>query len=220
MKIIFCGYRDWAFNIYNKLFNYFDGEIEFVLLSNKKSIKLELFESLKPDLVLFYGWSWIIDETIINNYFSVCLHPSKLPKYRGGSPIQNQLLKGEKESAVTLFQMTDKLDAGNILAQQTFPLTGYLDAIFKNIEEIGFKLSIQLIENVKNNTLKPVKQNEAEATFFKRRKPKDSEINEKDFAENEAEYFYNLVRGLQKPYPEAFINCKNNTKLYLQKVKV
>ena len=53
--------------------------------------------------MLFYGWSWKIEEEIYANYMSIMLHPSDLPKFRGGSPIQNQILN-------LLNQLQDKYD--------------------------------------------------------------------------------------------------------------
>ena len=47
-----------------------------------------------------------------------------------------------------------------------------------------------------------------------------SEIFIDDFKNYNAKYFYNLIRGLQKPYPECFIRCKNNSILYIQKVSL
>ena len=68
------------------------------------------------------------------------LHPSPLPKYRGGSPIQNQIINGEKNSAVTLFKMTRNLDDGDIYKQIPFSLKGSLDDIFNRIIKLGYWL--------------------------------------------------------------------------------
>ena len=46
------------------------------------------------------------------------LHPSKLPLFAGGSPLQNQIIRNVKQSAVTLFIMNEKIDQGNIIAQK------------------------------------------------------------------------------------------------------
>lgn len=217
MRVLYFGYRDWAFNIYKKISE--STNIEIIYCNNKNLTTIDFIDSIKPDIVLFYGWSWMIDTSVIDKFFCVCLHPSALPKYRGGSPIQNQLLNNEKISAVTLFKMNDKMDEGDILYQSEFSLCGYLDDIFKKIEECGIKLTLQLLTDFQNNTLSPIPQDENQATFFKRRKPEQSEILISDFTEHTAEYFYNLVRGLQSPYPNAYIKCKNNSKLYFLKVK-
>lgn len=75
----------------------------------------------------------------INNYLCICLHPSPLPRYRGGSPIQNQIINGEVESAVTYFKMNNEIDAGPIIWQQNFSLDGDLKDVFSRISETGKK---------------------------------------------------------------------------------
>ena len=67
-----------------------------------------------PEIIFFIGWSWIIDDHLIKSNKCICLHPSPLPKYRGGSPIQHQIINGESLSAVTFFEMTNDLDAGDM----------------------------------------------------------------------------------------------------------
>lgn len=217
MRVLFFGYRDWAHNIYKRLTTASDTEI--IYCSNKDLTNIDFINSVKPDIILFYGWSWFVDEDVINNFFCVCLHPSPLPKYRGGSPIQNQIMNNEKESAVTLFKMNNKMDEGDIISQSYFSLDGYLDDILKKIEDHGVFLTIKLFDDFKNNTLVMNAQNSESASTFKRRKPKQSEIDIEDFIKNDAEYFYNMVRGLQDPYPNAYIQCKDGSKLYLLKVK-
>ena len=112
MKRILCvGYRKWALNIYRKIAqNYNDGDI--CIIDSYENYKNFSVREYKPDFILFYGWSWIVDKDIINEYKCLMLHPSKLPKYRGGSPIQNLIMEGIKDSHVCEIMMTSKLDAG------------------------------------------------------------------------------------------------------------
>ena len=92
MKILCIAYRDWALEIYTVLDKSFQDH-EFIIINSKKSyLKFNIYD-YNPDLILWYGWSDIIDKKIIKEYYSVMLHPSSLPKYRGGSPIQNQIIK-------------------------------------------------------------------------------------------------------------------------------
>jgi methionyl-tRNA formyltransferase len=95
MKIVYYGYRDWAINIFSKL------EISEKYLITSKNYSI--LEHIEPNLVFFIGWSDIIPKEIIEKYTCICLHPSPLPKYRGGSPIQHQIINGEVDSAVTFF---------------------------------------------------------------------------------------------------------------------
>ena len=57
-------------------------------------------------------------------------HPSPLPKFRGGSPIQNQIINGKSDSAVSIFKISEKLDEGDIIYQKYLSLEGELSKIF------------------------------------------------------------------------------------------
>jgi methionyl-tRNA formyltransferase len=216
MKIIFCAYREWANNVVNKIDKSF---FQYKILSNNKDIKNEISNS-NPDVIFFIGWSWIIPDEIINKYHSICVHPSKLPKYRGGSPIQNQIIDGITDSAVTLFKMNSELDAGDILFQKELNLNGELKDILNRIEIT----SVELIDNTlsklnKNEQLIYYKQDESQATYSKRRKPEDSEITIFDLQNKTAKQIYNKIRCLQDPYPNAYITLGNGEKLYILKTK-
>jgi methionyl-tRNA formyltransferase len=207
MKIAYYGYRDWSINIFSKI------EIEEkYLISNKD---YSILEFIKPDLVFFIGWSNIIPNDIIEKYKCICLHPSPLPKYRGGSPIQNQIINGEIDSAITFFIMDKEIDTGDILYQPYLSLDGKLSDIFKNIELISTEYINKIISDYKNDKLVVYKQDNSKSSFYKRRKESDSEINIEDILNNEPNYLYNKIRSLNDPYPNAFIRCKNGKKLFI-----
>ena len=239
IKIIALVSREWSKSILDNIVNYKKkiADIELVFFKNIKFSKTK-FKSVKnlkknkvsnyikkiieiqPDLILAYGWRDYIPKNIRDIAPCLILHPSKLPLYRGGSPIQHQLINNEKNSAVTILVANNKIDSGPILYQKKIKLEGYLDDILERIINIGTDGTIKIIQKYKNNKLIMHNQNEKDATYFKRRTPEMSEIFHKDFKNQEAKYFYNLIRGLQSPYPECFIRCKNNTKLYFKKVYV
>ena len=203
-----CAYRNWALEIYNQI----KEEISCKLINSKDKFNCTKFN--KNDIIFFIGWSWIVDNNIIKNNKCICLHPSPLPKYRGGSPIQHQIINGEKLSAVTFFRMNNKLDAGDILYQEYFSLRGDLKDIFSRIIPLG----TSGIFSIMNNSKKIKNQDESKATFYKRRKPKDSEILINDFKNFTAEELHNKIRSLQDPYPNAYVQCKDK-KLFITKTK-
>jgi methionyl-tRNA formyltransferase len=214
MKILCIGYRDWANNIYKSIEDIANCKI----ISSEEDYNEQLLEDFNPDIILWYGWSKIINIDIINKYFCVMLHPSPLPKYRGGSPIQNQIINGETKSAVTLFHMNQEIDKGDIIYQESFSLLGDLDDIFKRIETIGILLTKKMLNNW--NNLNFIKQDESKSTYYKRRKPIESEITIEDIKNNTALDIHNKIRALQDPYPNAFIVCSDGSKLYLTKSKI
>ena len=217
--ILFCGYRDWALKIYDFIKSKYESKIDIKLVKSEKEFN-DIINKLTPNLIFFVGWSWIVDKDIVNNFTCICIHPSPLPKYRGGSPLQHQIISGEKDSAATLFIMNEQIDKGPILWQESFSLDGDLNDIFDRIMEKGkIGISNLITKFLRGDSLKGVPQNENEATYYKRRTLDQSEIKISDFGDYTAEELHNKIRALQGPYPNAFIACKNNTKLYLLKSK-
>jgi len=215
MKILCVSYRDWAKQIYKMLMSDFC-EYSFTFINSKDAYSDKLVEEINPDLILWYGWSWLIPDKIFKNYPSVMLHPSPLPKYKGGSPIQNQIINGEKTSAVTLFVVDSSMDGGEIINQEPFSLEGDLRDVFDRIIKTGYKLSYDMLKKL------PVINSSAQkgaSTYFKRRKREQSEITLEEISRNTAEQLHNKIRCLQDPYPNAFIKCKNGEKLYIIRSK-
>jgi len=210
MKILAIGYRDWAIDIYKNLLK---EKIKIKILK-KKSISLKEIKKYNPDLILFYGWSKKVSNTIVQKFKCIMLHPSKLPNFAGGSPIQNQIIRNVRKSAVTLFVMNEKIDHGNILIQKEFSLLGELNEIFNRIIKIGTLLTLNILKkNYKQKKIKITK-------VYKRRKPQQSEITLREFKFSNANYLYNKIRMLQDPYPNAFIKTIDGKKLYIQKVSI
>ena len=139
------------------------------------------------------------------------LHPSPLPLYRGGSPIQNQILEGKKVSKVTILVMTEELDAGPIVGQRDISLEGDIPDIFSELTEKGTAIT----EDILAKGLNPQEQDHAKATIYKRRKPEDSEITLEELSTESSEYLHNKIRMLQDPYPNAYIKTSDGKKLYL-----
>ena len=144
------------------------------------------------------------------------LHPSDLPKYRGGSPIQNQIINYVKKSAVTIFKINKDIDGGPILKKHFLSLTGDISEIFLRLEKIGSKLTNEIIKG----DYKLRKQNLKKTKIYKRLKPSQSEITIKELLSKNANYLHNKIRMLNDPYPNAFIRTKDKKKIYLKKVSL
>jgi len=210
MKIWICAYRDWSLEIYNQISKEFDN-VELIETKKEFERTTSLFQ--KEDVIFFLGWSWIIPDDIVEKYNCICLHPSPLPKYRGGSPLQHQIINGESISAVTYFRMTDELDAGVILFQEEFSLDGELKDVTNRIIPLG----IRGIFIILNNNMQEREQDISQSTCYKRRKPNESEITLDEINNASAKQLYNKIRALQDPYPNAYIKCNDGSKLYITK---
>lgn len=236
MKVAYFGYRQWAFKILRNLLKKRSSKWQISDLittahpekgleklslplhkinpSDKKALA-KILRQIKPDILLVYGWSWIIPREIFNKYLTLILHTSPLPKYRGGSPLQHQILAGEKISAVSIFQADTGIDTGDIYAQKPFSLEGKLDDIFKRIISSGTRATFEVLNRLTKGKIIPVSQDNSKATSFKRRKPEESEITIKDLKNKTSEELYNFIRALEDPYPNAYIICKDGKKLFL-----
>ena len=146
MRIVGVGYRKWALTIYDEIAKKTNHTI--LIIRKKSQYNEKILYDFKPNIVFFYGWSWIISKKIIDKFVCIMLHPSPLPKYRGGSPIQNQIIAGETKSAVTLFRMSNEIDAGNIIAQEAISLEGHLSDIFHRISKINPIIPIIALNNI------------------------------------------------------------------------
>lgn len=244
VRTAFAIYRQWGYDIfknivcYQKKRNNFEldtliipAEYQFVIdreIEDNFHISIvdpqdsqeipSILKKQKIDLLFLYSWSWIIKKPIFKDYICICLHPSPLPKYRGGTPIQNQLINDEVNSAVTLFKMSEGIDDGDIYQQIHISLLGDVNNIFQRMVDVGSLMTEQLITDAVNNELKFVQQkNLTNNPPYKRRTPPQSEISLKQLQKVQFKDLYNLVRGLLDPYPNAYINLYNQ-KLELQEV--
>jgi methionyl-tRNA formyltransferase len=103
------------------------------------------------------------------------IHPSLLPRHRGSTPIESVILRGEKETGVSLMKLVTKMDAGPVFAQETVLLRGNetKQALADQLLNIGKDMLLQYLPDILNDKLKPSNQDNALAT-------KDSQISKQD----------------------------------------
>ena len=125
-SIIFAGYRDWAKKIYDYAnFNWYLAETPEELL--------DLYNIDDCKMVILAGWSWILSREQVSSKLVFGFHPSDLPNYAGGSPIQNQVLDSIVDTKMTLFKLDEKIDHGNFLYKENLSLKGSIESIFRNM---------------------------------------------------------------------------------------
>ena len=193
MTYLFCAYRDWTIELHELLSKRYKN---IILLKNPKKLTIKYVKKINPKYIFFPDWSWIIPDEIVENFRCVCFHESDLPKFRGGSPIQNQIIRGIKNTKTSAFFMNNKIDSGDILLKKSLSLQGSLDKIFQRMIKNDYEMICKIIKgNYK------VRKQKGTPTYYKRRTPKQSELN---FNKSE-EYIYNFIRMLGDPYPNAFV---------------
>ena len=193
MKYVICAYRDYGIKLYHSLKKKFD----FTLITSKNELTYNKIKKLNPTLIFFPDWSWKVPDKIVSNYTCVCFHEAPLPKFRGGSPIQNQIIRGITKTKTTAFIMNSKIDAGDILLQNNLSLEGSIEEIFSRMYKNDFSMILKIIRG----DYKRRKQT-GKSTTFSRRKPKDSKLKDLNVSKK---YLYNFIRMLESPYPNAYI---------------
>lgn len=126
--------------------------------------------ALAADVLLLACFPWKLPQTIWRLPRLACwnLHPSLLPKYRGPAPLFWQLRNKERDTGVSLHEVTDRLDAGAIIAQRARPLPGCTDAaeLDEWVAEIGVGLVLEAIQLSRRDGLNPRLQDEAVASYY------------------------------------------------------
>tara|TARA_B100000989_G_C19463914_1_gene437414 strand:- start:373 stop:1074 length:702 start_codon:yes stop_codon:yes gene_type:complete len=169
----------------------------------KDKLKLNNYiKKINPKKIFFIHWSFKVSKNITSKLECINFHMTDLPYGRGGSPLQNLILKGFKNTKLSAHRMTDKIDAGDIYLKKNLSLKGSAKSIYVR----STKLSLQMIVHIINNKIYPKKQ-KGKAVYFKRRNPKQSKLNFRE----DLELIYNKIRMLDAPgYPKAvtIINSK------------
>ncbi|MBA1334156.1 MAG: Methionyl-tRNA formyltransferase [Firmicutes bacterium] len=167
----------------------------------------EVIEALRVhgiDWLFIIGWSQIAKRKVLETPTKGCIgmHPSLLPVGRGRAAIPWAILKGLKQTGVTMFKLDDGVDTGDIIGQGTIDLDENITAteLYKKIEAMHVTLISRYWDCIVNNNIILTKQNEADATEWPARKPEDGEIFS-SMTMGEAD---RLVRAVTRPYPGAF----------------
>jgi len=164
---------------------------------NENDLTVEGLVNFKPDYVFFTHWGWIVPKKIHAQFNCILFHAAPLPYGRGGSPIQNLILEGFKNTPVCAVKMTDDLDAGPIYTSSEISLDGTLCSIFFRLNKVINKLIVEIIEK---NPIPSVQL--GKSYTFKRLASTDNMIQEGLMLEE----IYDRIRMVDhEDYPKAYI---------------
>ncbi len=135
---------------------------------------------------------------IVEGFECVCFHMTDLPFGRGGSPLQNLILRGVRETKVSALRMTDTLDAGPVYARESLQLDGSAQDIYERCAEVVFDMVVRIV----NTTPEPIPQS-GEVVTFTRRTPSMSLVP----TAGSCEQLHDFIRMLDaESYPSAFLD--------------
>ena len=138
-------------------------------------------KSLKPDLIIVVAYGIILPTSFINipKYGCINIHFSLLPRWRGAAPIEHALLAGDNKTGISIINITSKLDAGDILMQESFLIDQnmYSDDLALNLTNLGKKAMIKTLPLIFENKIIGKKQDENKVTFANKFLNEDRKIN-------------------------------------------
>lgn len=199
-KYIILSEKSWHKETYVSLKARFT-EHEWILINKKDEFSIAKVEEIKPDKIFIPHWSYIISSDIFSNFECIVFHMTDLPFGRGGSPLQNLIVRGFKETKISALKVEEGLDTGPIYLKKQIDLFGTAKEIFLRSTSVIEEMVSEIIAK----DLKPVEQ-EGEVVNFKRRKPAQGNIAELD----SLGLIYDYIRMLDcEGYPKAFIENEN-----------
>ncbi len=171
-KYLVATIKSWNIKNYDKLVQKYQDD-EFELISDKDEFLVDRIERFDPDYIFFPHWSWIIPSIVYDNYNCVVFHMTDLPFGRGGSPLQNLIVRGIYETKVTAIRVSGGIDTGDVYFKEKLDIsTGSADEILKRVSNVVFD---RMIPRFIEEQLDPVQQI-GEVVEFRRRTPEQSEI--------------------------------------------
>ena len=168
-------------------------------------------------ITFFFSWLKIIPPELLDrSYLNLVIHASDLPKGRGFSPMPWQIIQGNNEIVVCLFEAVSELDAGPVVFRDKINFKGHelIDELRKKLGEIHINLVTRYLDEVQPTAGVPQEKNVSQ--HYKRRTNDDSEL---DLSKTIEEQF-NLLRTVDnKNYPAFFDYQEHRYKLVITKMK-
>ena len=163
----------------------------------------DIIRELAPELVVVVAYGCIIPPQLLHvaKHGCINLHVSQLPKYRGSAPIQWAVLNGDAETGVTIMQLDEGLDTGDILMMRPVAIDPEETSgeLFDKVSAIGAATLVEAVDKLGRGELTPIAQNHAAATLAP---PLDKAAAQFAFTDSAA-HIHNWVRGMN-PWPVAW----------------
>lgn len=175
----------------------------------------EILKAFNADLFAVVAYGEIIKQQVLDipRFGCINVHPSLLPLYRGAAPIQRSLMRGDRETGVSIIKLIREMDAGDILHVEKVPVD--INTTFPELEEklceIGARSLLKVLKDFETDTVKPVAQEHSLVTFAPKVTSEECFID----WQKPAEFIHNLIRAVT-PHPGAwcFVQVKGQKKRF------
>ena len=179
----------------------------------------ENIRTLAPELIVVVAYGCILPASVLSipKHGCINLHVSLLPKYRGSAPVQWSVLNGDPETGVSIMQMDERLDTGDVLRCEKLAIDPEETSgeLFDRVTAVGARVLCETIPAIAQGSLKPMAQDHAHATLAPMLSKEMAEFHLTDTAE----HIHNWVRGMN-PWPGAWFVTSGGKKLKVNQCRV
>jgi methionyl-tRNA formyltransferase len=190
------GRKSWNERVFKDQIAHYPGQWHFI--GNPELLTMDYLQEIQPSRIFFLHWSKKVPESIIEKFECINFHMTDLPYGRGGSPLQNLIVRGHRTTTITAHRMVEDFDAGPVYLKRSMSLEG------STAEEIYIRssyISAEMILEIIEQNIEPSMQ-EGEAVVFKRRRPSQSRLPD----DMTIQQLYDFIRMLDADgYPHAFL---------------
>ena len=157
-----------------------------VLQPEKISGSEEMAElmSLEADLIVTAAFGQFLPEALLEapKLGAINVHASLLPKYRGGAPVHYSIINGDEKTGVTIMRMVKKMDAGDMLAQESLPIskTDDVGSMFDKLSLLGKEMLLTMLPSFLEGNIEEIPQNEAEVTYSPNISREEEQVSRRD----------------------------------------
>jgi len=171
---------------------------EWIVLRRREELTLAALQSIQPRFVFLPHWSWRMPDDVVAAFDCVCFHMTDVPYGRGGSPLQNLVLRGHSDTTLSALRMVHELDAGPVYLKRPLSLDGSAGEIFERAADLIMDMASEIVAT------EPRPQPQVGTpTLFERRQPHQSELPRGGSAAS----LYDFIRMLDaEGYPNAFLD--------------
>ncbi|MCF6461019.1 methionyl-tRNA formyltransferase [Clostridium sp. Cult3] len=175
-------------------------------------------KELEPDCIVVVAFGQILKKDILNipKYGCINVHASLLPKYRGAAPINWAIINGEKETGISIMEMDEGLDTGDVLRSKSIAIEDHDDSqsIHDELAILGSQLVVETLEDFEHGRIKKIPQDDDLSTYAPLLSKKTGKID----WNYKGEKIINMIRGL-KPWPSAYmVYSGQNVKIHKAKM--
>ncbi len=192
---IVAATKPWNRRVFETVIRRYPGK--WIFVDERERLTPAFVRSLEPRWIFFLHWSWRVPEEITKQFECVCFHMTDVPFGRGGSPLQNLIMRGLRETRLSALKMVRDMDAGPVYLKEPLSLEGGAEEIYVR----AARLAADMIARILRERPVPVEQS-GDPVVFARRTPGQSEIPTKLSLDG----LYDFIRMLDaEGYPRAFL---------------